>query len=140
MWYLQVLNQSKTQYCKITCDVSGNLKYVLKDGSSEWWFAVQIRNYPVNIESVNILRFFHSNFFKVEYQASGSTSWIDIPRTSYNYWLADSAGGVATPLSLRITSISGETLVDTDIITGTCFYFFSNSYQTLHVAKKLRGP
>jgi expansin (peptidoglycan-binding protein) len=83
----------------VACDVTGNLSYRFKEGSSKWWTAIQIRNHRVPIA-------------KVEYKKAGA--YTDMPRTDYNYFVdtngvGDQPGGIA----LRVTAGDGQVLEDT---------------------------
>ena len=81
----------------VACGVSGNVAYHYKDGSSQWWTAVQVRNHRLPIA-------------KLEWKKDGA--WVPVARESYNYFVEP--GGMGTsPVSIRITAWSGETLEDT---------------------------
>ena len=81
----------------VSCDVSGPMKYKYKDGSNQWWTAVQIRNHRYPIQ-------------KVEWSADG-TNFSELSRTDYNYFLAESGFG-ADPVTLRITATNGDVVED----------------------------
>ncbi|MCP4424121.1 MAG: hypothetical protein GY803_06495 [Chloroflexi bacterium] len=73
--------------------------YHFKDGSNQWWTAVQIRN--------------HSNpVVSVEYWDGGA--FHEIPRYSYNYFVATSGLGPG-PYTFRVTDYFGNQLVDNGI-------------------------
>lgn len=76
-----------------SCDVAGPMRYKYKDGSNEWWTAVQIRNHRVPIAAV-------------AFSVDGET-FVDLERTDYNYFLTESGFGAA-PVVLRITGSNGE--------------------------------
>jgi expansin (peptidoglycan-binding protein) len=83
----------------VACDVTGNLSYRFKEGSSRWWTALQIRNHRVPIA-------------KVEYRRAGL--YTDMPRTDYNYFV--DTGGVGdqpSGIALRVTAADGQVLEDT---------------------------
>lgn len=80
----------------VPCDVSGNLSYEYKDGSSQWWTAIQVRNSRRAIQSL-------------EWMNGGA--WAPIPRESYNYFVVQSGVG-ASAIQVRITAVTGEQLVD----------------------------
>ncbi len=95
---------------------AGNLKLFFKEGSSQWWTAVQIRDhlYPVS---------------SVEYRITGSGSdYISLPRKTYNYFVATSGFGVG-PYDFRITDFWGQTVevggislvLTTEVDTGVQF-------------------
>ena len=81
----------------VPCDVSGNLQYRYKEGSSQYWTAIQVRNSRRAIA-------------KLEVQ-SGS-SWQSVSRASYDYFV-DAAGiGTTGGFMVRVTSSDGQQLVD----------------------------
>jgi expansin (peptidoglycan-binding protein) len=80
----------------VPCDVSGNLSYEYKDGTSQWWTAIQVRNSRRVVQGM-------------EWMASGA--WTPINRTDYNYFVVDSGVG-PNPIQVRITAVTGEQLMD----------------------------
>jgi expansin (peptidoglycan-binding protein) len=78
------------------CDVAGNVRYHTKDGSSQWWTAIQVRNHRIPIRSL-------------AYQKDGA--WVDVEREGYNYFV-EPAGMGAGPIRLRVTAWDGQTLED----------------------------
>jgi expansin (peptidoglycan-binding protein) len=85
----------------ISPEISGPIQYHFKDGSNQWWTAVQIRN------SRNpIARF--------EYRNSSGV-WINVPRTSYNYFVQDNPGMGVGPFAFRVTDWYGNVLSDASI-------------------------
>jgi len=81
----------------VPCDVTGNVEYQIKDGSSQYWTAIQVRNSRLPVA-------------KLEWMQSGA--WTDVSRASYNYFVVSSGVGPGS-YQVRITSSTGETLVDT---------------------------
>jgi len=79
------------------CDVSGNLRYQIKDGSSQWWTAIQVRNHRQPIQSL-------------AYEKGGA--WIDVPRADYNYFVVQGGTGTGA-IHVRTTSWDGQVLEDT---------------------------
>jgi expansin (peptidoglycan-binding protein) len=85
----------------ISPEISGPIQYHFKDGSNQWWTAVQIRN------SRNpIARFEYRN---------NSGIWIDVPRTSYNYFVQTNPGMGVGPFAFRVTDWYGNVLSDASI-------------------------
>lgn len=84
----------------ISPDISGNLIYYIKEGSSQWWTAVQVRNHRNPIA-------------KFEYK-NASGQFEELPRMEYNYFLKDSGMGTG-PYTFRVTDIYGNQIVDTGI-------------------------
>jgi expansin (peptidoglycan-binding protein) len=81
----------------VACNVSGNISYELKDGSSQYWTAIQVRNSRLPVAGLEWLQ---------------NGVWTKLPRTDYNYFVA--AGGVGPGnYQVRITAVDGQTLEDT---------------------------
>lgn len=80
-------------------DVQGPVQYRYKEGSTRWWTAIQVLNHRLPITKLEIL-------------PSGASSWITVPRETYNYFVhpTEIAAG---PLQVRITAMGGATLQDT---------------------------
>lgn len=75
------------------------VSYKYKEGSTEYWCGIQIRNhrYPVT---------------RLEYLDENG-EFIEIERRQYNYFESDSMG--KGPFTLRITDIYGQVIIDEDI-------------------------
>lgn len=89
-------------YQTVSCPVSGNIQYLYKTGSSQWWTAIQLRNHRLPIA-------------KLEYKKG--SDWVAIERRDYNYFVVGDGVGERDGLSIRITGASGQVLEDT--IPGT---------------------
>lgn len=84
--------------------ISGPIQYHFKDGSNQWWTAVQIRN--------------HRNpIVKFEY-LNGSGTWVEVTRVDYNYFVQTNPGMGPGPYSFRVTDSYGNVLTDTGIVGG----------------------
>ena len=81
--------------------IDGPIVYQFKDGSNQWWTAVQVRNHRNPIA-------------KFEYLNSNN-QWVDVPRTSYNYFVQTNPGMGVGPYSFRVTDSYGNVLVDSGI-------------------------
>jgi expansin (peptidoglycan-binding protein) len=81
--------------------LAGPIAYHFKDGSNQWWTAVQIRNHRNPIASF-------------EYLDAGS-QWVSVPRTSYNYFVQTNPGMGPGPYTFRVTDSYGNVLTDTGI-------------------------
>ncbi len=75
------------------------IEYHFKDGSSQWWTAVQIRNHRNPIT-------------KFEYW--NGSQWISLNREEWNYFVAYSGMGTG-PYTFRVTDYFGNTIVDSGI-------------------------
>ena len=85
-------------YQNVACNVSGNLAYHFKDGSSKYWVAIQVRNHPVPIA-------------KLEYKKG--SSFVAMKRESYNYFVEPAGVGDISSLVVRVTGADGNTVEDT---------------------------
>jgi expansin (peptidoglycan-binding protein) len=77
--------------------LSGPLAFRMKDGSSQWWFAVQVGNHGNPLRSV-------------EARPASGGSWRSAARQDYNYWLVDNGLGPG-PYSVRVTDVYGHQVV-----------------------------
>ncbi|WP_224361379.1 expansin EXLX1 family cellulose-binding protein [Hyalangium versicolor] len=89
--------QTDVTWQYVSCPVQGPIRYHIKDGSSEYWTAIQVRNHIIPIT-------------KLEYQRNGG--WVTIKREQYNYFVEPSGLG-KDPLRVRVTAQDGQTLEDT---------------------------
>jgi expansin (peptidoglycan-binding protein) len=78
------------------CGVTGNLDYHLKDGSSQWWTAIQVRNHRLPVRSLAWL---------------DKGTWVDLERQSYNYFVAATGTGPGA-IHVRVTAWDGQALED----------------------------
>ena len=74
--------------------------YKYKDGSTQYWCAVQVRNHRYPIA-------------KLEY-LNQSGEFIELPRRNYNYFEAEAGLGKG-PFTFRITDIYGQVVMDDEI-------------------------
>ncbi len=87
------------EYQQVSCSGLGNVSYHFKDGSSEYWTAIQVRNHKHPIA-------------KLEYK-SGS-SFFAMKRESYNYFVAEEGvGAQSNGLTLRVTATDGQAFEET---------------------------
>ncbi len=96
-----VLGRVSITWQVISPDISGPIAYHFKDGSNQWWTAVQVRNHRNPIA-------------RLEYK-NGSGQWVSVPRTSYNYFVQSNPGMGPGPYTFRVTDSYGNVLVDQNI-------------------------
>ena len=77
-------------------DVQGPVSYRYKEGSSQFWVAIQVRNHRVPVTKLEIL-------------PAGASSWIDVARAEYNYFIHPTPIA-AGPLQVRVTALTGATV------------------------------
>ncbi|GAA5528088.1 expansin EXLX1 family cellulose-binding protein [Herpetosiphon gulosus] len=81
-------------------NVSGNVIYNYKEGSSQWWAGVQVRNHRNAIA-------------KFEYRNPQGV-FQNVDRVNYNYFLVP--GGMGTgPFTFRVTDVYGNVFTDSNI-------------------------
>ena len=80
--------------------ISGPIAYHFKDGSNQWWTAVQVRNHRNPVA-------------KFEYWNGGQ--WVTVPRVSYNYFVQQNPGMGVGPYTFRVTDMYSNTLTDSGI-------------------------
>ncbi|HUP90958.1 MAG TPA: expansin EXLX1 family cellulose-binding protein [Solimonas sp.] len=83
----------------VACEVAGPIALHFKDGSSQWWLAVQVRNSRLPIRQVEMQT------------ASG---FVALARQPYNYFVNADAPGPG-PYTLRITATDGQQLLEPGI-------------------------
>ena len=84
----------------IPCEPTGPIQYHFKDGSNQWWTAVQVRNHRHPVATL-------------EYLTGGGT-YVNVNRVQYNYFV-QSGGMGPGPYTFRVTDIYGHVLVDSGI-------------------------
>lgn len=75
------------------------VSYKYKEGTTEFWCGVQVRNHRYPIETLEYL--------------NENGEFVELPRRNYNYFESDSMG--AGPFTFRITDIYGQVIVDENI-------------------------
>jgi len=85
----------------------GSITVQLHSASSAYWFAVAVTSSGDTIA-------------KVELQDSSSyqSIWGSFTSTSWGYWVINAAAAVQTPVSLRVTSSTGKTVVLSNVISS----------------------
>ncbi|MEV4709777.1 expansin EXLX1 family cellulose-binding protein [Micromonospora sp. NPDC049374] len=81
--------------------LSGPLTFRIKEGASQWWFAVLVAGHGNPLRSVEV-------------RQGGSGQWRAAARESYNYWLIDSGAGPG-PYQIRVTDTRGHRVTATGI-------------------------
>ncbi|GAB3072854.1 expansin EXLX1 family cellulose-binding protein [Micromonospora schwarzwaldensis] len=77
----------------------GPLTFRLKEGASQWWFAVLVGDHGNPLRSVEVRQ---------------NGSWRAAAREDYNYWLIPSGAGPG-PYAIRVTDVSGHRATATGI-------------------------
>jgi expansin (peptidoglycan-binding protein) len=101
----QVAGRVPIEWQYIPCPVNGPIAFKYKEGSSQWWIGIQVRNHRYAIQ-------------KLEYRKRDG-SFAVIPRESYNYFVAQS--GIdedkqkTGPYHFRITDINNQIVEEPNI-------------------------
>ncbi|MDC0768952.1 expansin EXLX1 family cellulose-binding protein [Streptomyces sp. HD] len=82
----------------VSPDIGGPVTYRYKEGSSQWWCGIQVRNHRNPVAALEV--------------RTGST-WTRLPRHEYNYFVSENGTGCGS--GIRITDLYGETLTDSGI-------------------------
>ncbi len=86
----------------VQCGVTGPVRYRFKDGSNQWWTAVQVRNHNHAIA-------------KFEYEKDGA--FVEVVREDYNYFVEPNGMGPG-PYTFRVTDVYGNVVTDSGIPLG----------------------
>lgn len=79
------------------CDLDGPLKVRNKDGTSEYWFSMQVVNANEPVTALEV-------------STDGGSTWQPTTRTSYNYFEKESGFGTDS-VHVRVTGESGNTVI-----------------------------
>src|SRR5512139_781349 len=80
--------------------LAGPIAYHFKEGSNQWWTAVQVRNHRNPIA-------------KFEYW--NGSQWVTVPRVSYNFFVQTNPGMGVGPYTFRVTDMYSNALTDSGI-------------------------
>ena len=100
----------------VPAPVTGNVKFQVIAGSNIYYMPLRFYNYRAGVT-------------KVEVKNDGSTTWVEVPRTTFNAFVYQAGGSVPPmdfPVQVRVTSRFGEVvnfpsidgLVDGQRVTG----------------------
>ncbi|WP_233513868.1 expansin EXLX1 family cellulose-binding protein, partial [Micromonospora craterilacus] len=81
--------------------LAGPLAFRIKEGASQWWFAVLVANHGNPLRSVEV-------------RQGSSGAWRAANRESYNYWLIASGAGPG-PYQIRVTDTRGHRVTATGV-------------------------
>ncbi|MFT3765036.1 MAG: expansin EXLX1 family cellulose-binding protein [Minicystis sp.] len=81
----------------VPCGVTGNLAFLIKKTSSQYWTAIQVRNHRVAIKGMAFKK---------------GDGWQEMTRSNDNYFVAEKGVGTG-PLTLRVTAVDGQTFEQT---------------------------
>ncbi len=88
------------EWTYVPCETSGPIVYHFKDGSNEWWTAVQVRNHRHPIAELEYL--------------GDDGEFHAVPRFEYNFFVEESGMGPG-PFTFRVTDVTGAVVEDSGI-------------------------
>jgi hypothetical protein len=89
--------RAQVTYRAVPCGVSGNLSLRIKETSSQYWTAIQIRNHRLPIKAVAFKQ---------------GSSWARMSRSNDNFFVAEKGVGKGA-LALQITATDGQVIEET---------------------------
>jgi len=95
-----VLGRVSISWRVVSPAINGPIAYHFKEGSNQWWTAVQIRNHRNPIA-------------KFDYW--NGSQWVNVPRTAYNFFVQTNPGMGVGPYTFRVTDSYTNTLNDSSI-------------------------
>ncbi|CCO29731.1 Expansin-yoaJ AltName: Full=EXLX1 [Rhizoctonia solani AG-1 IB] len=84
----------------VPCPISGNLQFKNKEGTSQWYFAMQVRNSRLPIDTFEV-------------STNNGATWTKVNREPYNFFTYYS--GFGTTVDVRITSTTGQQIIQKGI-------------------------
>ncbi|GAC1562463.1 MAG: hypothetical protein NVS3B10_19800 [Polyangiales bacterium] len=85
-------------YQAVPCSVTGPMSYRVKEGSSEYWTAIQVRNHRLPVAKVEVMK---------------DGAFTEMPRQTYNYFVdQQGVGKQPAGIELRITAFDGQVVTD----------------------------
>ena len=87
------------QWQPVACEGLGTLSFRFKEGSSQWWTAIQVLDHRLPVRSL---------------EARVDGRWVALARQDYNYFLAEGGLGVG-PYTLRVTASDAQQVVEEGI-------------------------
>jgi expansin (peptidoglycan-binding protein) len=91
-----------TRWRFVECAPRGPISLKWKDGTNQWWAALQVRDHRLPIE-------------RVEVQATGG-AFTTLARQSYNYFIGTDLG--PGPFTVRVTALGGAQITETNVALG----------------------
>jgi expansin (peptidoglycan-binding protein) len=91
------------QWKLVPCEVSGPLSFRFKEGSSQWWTALQVRNHRFPVTKLEV--------------RGDDGAYRTVAREPYNYFV-DAEGLGPGPYALRLTDLLGHVVEEPGVLLG----------------------
>ncbi|KAL1647095.1 hypothetical protein SLS58_002866 [Diplodia intermedia] len=85
----------------VECGIATPISLMNKEGTSAYWFSMQVVNANERVE-------------RLEVSTDGGATWQETTRTEYNFF-ENSSGFGADTVAVRVTGVSGKTVVTEDV-------------------------
>ncbi|KAJ5512573.1 Barwin-related endoglucanase [Penicillium fimorum] len=95
----------QTTWSYVSCDLDGPIKLKNKEGTSAYWFSMQVVNANEPVASLDV-------------STDGGSTWQETSRQYYNFF-ENSAGFGTSTVDVRITGASGKTVVVKNVGVGS---------------------
>jgi expansin (peptidoglycan-binding protein) len=82
------------RYTTVVDPPAGPLSFRVKEGSSKFWFALQVDDHGNELRSVQV--------------RSGGGAWRTLVRADFNYWISETGAGTG-PFQVRVADVRGHT-------------------------------
>jgi expansin (peptidoglycan-binding protein) len=89
----------------VECPVAGGVTLLNKDGINPWWYAVFVLDIRHGVSGLEIM------------DSSPGAGWAAGVRQAYNAFVVQPGSAMVLPFSARLTSITGQVITATDVIT-----------------------
>ncbi|KAH6896654.1 RlpA-like double-psi beta-barrel-protein domain-containing protein-containing protein [Thelonectria olida] len=104
-----------TSYKFVECGISSPLILHNKEGTSQYWFSIQVVNHNEPVASLEV-------------STDGGSSWVETERKDYNFFENTSGFGVSS-VSVRVTSTTGKTVTVSNVgVTAGAQYTATSNF------------
>lgn len=104
-----------TSYKFVECGITSPLILHNKEGTSQYWFSIQVVNHNEPVESLEV-------------STDGGSSWETTERKDYNFFENTSGFGVSS-VSVRVTSTTGKTVTVSNVgVTAGAQYTATSNF------------
>ncbi|KAK7424667.1 hypothetical protein QQZ08_008550 [Neonectria magnoliae] len=86
----------QTSYKRVTCDITSPIVLRNKEGTSQWWFSMQVMNHNEPVKSLDV-------------STDGGKTWQTTIRKEYNFFEKQSGFGTQQ-VDVRVTSSTGKSI------------------------------
>lgn len=104
-----------TSYKFVECGITSPLILHNKEGTSQYWFSMQVVNHNEPVKSLEV-------------STDGGSTWTATTRKDYNFFENSSGFGVST-MKIRVTSTTGKTVTVSNVgVTADAQYTATSNF------------